>query len=100
MKDVVERNALMGEEENSFQRDRKVLDNLCVMIEIIERLKKNNMKGYLACLDIEKVYDTVDREVPCAILRHIGIAVEVVNIIMSMYEDRKAIYGLGELETG
>ena len=61
MKDVVSRNALMGEEQNGFRRDKRGEDNLYVVIEIIERPKKDNLKGYFACLDIEKVYDTVDR---------------------------------------
>ena len=91
MKDVVERNAMMGEEQNGFRRDRRGEDNLYVMIEMIERMKKENMKGYFACLDIDKAYVRVDRKVLCAVLKHIGIDMKVVNIISSMHEDTKAI---------
>ena len=72
MKAVVERSALMGvgEKQNGCRRDRRWEDNLHVIIEMIERLKKYNNKGYFASLDIEKAYDRIDRKVLCAVLRH------------------------------
>lgn len=55
MKEVVEKNALMDEKHNGFRRDRRGGNNLYVMklmIEMIERLKKSNMKRYFAYLNI------------------------------------------------
>ena len=57
------------------------------------------MKGYCAFLDIEKAYDRVDRVILFEILRKVGLGMKVVNIIRSMYENTRAIYRLGDLET-
>ena len=58
------------------------------------------MKEYFACFDTEKAYDRVDMKVLGAVLKNIRINVKVVNTIRSLHEDTKAIYKLGELESG
>ena len=59
------------------------------------------MKGYFACLDIEKTYDRVERKVLYAVLRQIEMDVKSANIICSIYmqKDTKAMQKLGDLET-
>ena len=45
------------------KKNRKGTDNLYTMKEIIDRAKRENRHYYCAFLDIDKVYDTVYREV-------------------------------------
>jgi hypothetical protein len=99
MKQVVEDHGVMGEEQNGFRRDRRGEDNLFVVNEIIERMKKEGKKVYLAFLDIEKAYDRVDRLRLFDILRKVGFSRKIVNIVKSLYENTSAKYRLGDLET-
>ena len=62
--EVVERNRVMGDEQNGFRKDRRGEDNMFVVNEVIERAKKDGRKKYIAFLDIEKAYDRVNRKNP------------------------------------
>ena len=66
---------------------------------MIERKRRDKDKLYVCFLDIEKAYDRVIREIMWCVLVKIGLSEKIVNIIRSMYEDTKAIYRLGTLET-
>ena len=45
------------------KKNRKGTDNLYTMKEIIDKAKRQNRNYYCAFLDIDKVYDSVYREV-------------------------------------
>ena len=55
MKDMVKRNVMIGKEQNGFRRDRRGEDNLYVMIEVIERLKKKISKDTLHAWILKKL---------------------------------------------
>ena len=48
MKVVIERNKVMGEEQNGFRVDRRGEDNMFVVREVIEKMVKEKMKAYVA----------------------------------------------------
>ena len=96
---IVERNNVMGEEQNGFLKDRRGEDNMFVVNEVIERAKKEGEKKYLAFLDIEKAYDKVRRDMLCKVLEIIGMSEKVVRIIRSMYENTRAKYSMGDIKT-
>lgn len=54
-----------------------------VVIEMIERMKRDGKEGYMAFLDNEKGYDRVNRNILCEVLTKIGISEKIVNIIIS-----------------
>ena len=96
---MIEETKVMGEEQNGFRSDRRGEDNMFVVGEIIQHMKRENRKLYMAFLDIEKAYDRVDRSILCSVLSRVGMSTKYVNIIRSMYEETKAIYTLGDIET-
>ena len=100
LSEIVERNKVMGEEQNGFRKDRRGEDSMFVVNEVIERARKDGRKKYLAFLDIEKAYDRVDRKMLCEVLKKIGMSGKIVNIIRSMYENTRAKFSMGDLETG
>ena len=56
--------------------------------------------NYLGFLDVEKAYDRANRKLLCKVLEKVGLSRKIlVNIIRSMYEDTRAVYMLGDLET-
>ena len=71
-----------------------------VVNEVIERAKKDVRKKYLALVDIEKVYDRVNRRMLCKFLERIGMSEKVAKTISSMYVNTKAKISMGNLETG
>jgi hypothetical protein len=95
----IERHKVMGEEQNGFRMNRRGEDNMYVVREVIERLKKDGKKGYFAFIDIEKAYDRVDRDVLYKVLDRCGFSEKIVNIVKSMYVETRAKYNLGEIET-
>ena len=70
-----------------------------IVNEMIERKNLEGKKLYLGFLDIEKAYDRVNRGMLCKVLEKIGLSNKVVNVIRSMYENTRAKYRLGSIET-
>ena len=96
----IEKEGVLGEEQNGFRVDRRAEDNMFIINEMIERKKKDGSKLYLGFLDIEKAYDRVSREVLYRVLEKIGLSEKIVRIIKSMYVNTRAKYNLGTIETG
>ena len=90
---------MLGEEQNGFRGDRRGEDNIFVINELIERVKKDGRRVYLGFIDIEKAYDRVDRKLMCQMLEKIGMTDKYVRIIKSMYVNTRAKYRLGDVET-
>ena len=95
----VERNGVYSENQNGFRALRRGEDNMYVICEVIERMKKEGKKVYMAFLDIEKAYDKVNRSILWKVLERCGMTEKIVNIIKSMYVNTRGKYALGELET-
>ncbi len=51
-------------------------------------------------IDIEKAYDTVNREKLIRLLEHIGVDAKLVKVIRSFYEDNEVKFSLGDVDTG
>ena len=51
---------------------------------------------YLAFLDTEKAYDTVNRNLLYSLLNRTGLSDGIVSITHNMYEDTRTIYRLGK----
>ena len=96
--EVVEREGIISDEQSGFRKNRRGTDNLYIMKEIIEEAKKEGKQYYCAFLDIEKAYDTVDREVLWEILHRMGLEDKVVNIVKSLYNNTSAEYSLGDIK--
>ena len=83
----IERNEIIGEEQNGFRPDRRATDNIFTVNEIIDKKLKEKKKVYICFLDIEKAYDKVDREMMLAVLESIGLPRKIVNIIRKLYSN-------------
>ena len=95
----IERNEIIGEEQNGFRPDRRATDNIFTVNEIIDKKLKEKKKVYICFLDIEKAYDKVDREMMLAVLESIGLPRKIINIIRKLYSNTYATYKLMDLGT-
>ena len=69
---IVENEKIISDEQNGFRRDRRGTDNLYLMREIIDKAKRDGKEVYCAFLDLEKAYDTVNRDIMWEIMRRKG----------------------------
>ena len=99
LKEVIEREKVMSEEQNGFRQDRRGEDNIYIVNELIESFKKSGKKVFFAFIDIEKAYDRVDREILCDVLVNCGVTEKIVKIVRSLYRNTKAKYRLGNIES-
>ena len=99
LRDCIEMSGLLSDEQNGFRSNRRGEDNIFMVRELIERCKRENKSGYFAFLDIEKAYDRVNRELLCKVLSKCGLSEKFVRIIRSMYENTRARYMLGDIES-
>ena len=99
VREPIEGNGVLGEEQNGFRMNRRGEDNMFIVREMIEMCNRECRKGFFAFLDIEKAYDRVNRNVLFKVLRKCGMSDKIVKIIESMYENTKAKYNLGDIET-
>ena len=90
LKRWAEENKVWGEEQAGFRKGRGGLENIVfVMRDIIEKYKKSGKGLYLVFLDIEKAYDTVDRQRLFSLLKHIGMDCKVVKVLEDFYKKMK-----------
>ena len=94
----VEKSGVYGENQNGFRASRRGEDNMFVICEMVERVKKEGKRVYMAFLDIEKAYDRVDRSILWKVLERCGMSKKVINIIRSMYVNTRG--ALGEILNG
>ena len=69
-----------------------------VLQELIEHAKEKKKQYYVAFLDIEKAYDTVNREILWEIMRRVGIEEKTIRIIGSLYENSTDVFYMGNIE--
>ena len=98
IRDILETEEIISEEQNGFRKDRRGTENLYIIKEIIDEVKKDNKEIYCAFLDIEKAYDTVDRQRLWEILERIGLSEHIRKIIKSMYRNTEANYDWNGVE--
>ena len=66
---------------------------------MIESSKKEGKTLYMAFLDIEKAYDSLNRRTLWTILKKMGLPDKYINLLREMYRDTKGRYVFGEIQT-
>lgn len=61
---------MLGEEKNGFRKGRAFVGNVYIVKELIGRRKKYEREFHLSFIDIERVYDSVNRNTLMKLLKH------------------------------
>ena len=79
----------LGEEQQGFRKGRGTTDGMFALKQLIE--KRLEMQGRMAVgfVDMEKVYDTVPREMVMATVRWMGMPEAKARMVEAMYERTK-----------
>ena len=83
--DVVENHKLLGEIQNGFRRGRSGSDNAFILDTILWKSKAKKAKVYMAFFDIQKAYDSVNRNILWGKLCSLGFGGKYLQTLKSIY---------------
>ena len=82
---VCERENLFGDTQYGFRPGRSTTDCIFLLLTAVKKARKKKFKISVAFCDLQKAYDSVDREILYKKLHHSGFGGKVLSLIQSMY---------------
>ena len=76
---------LMDDEQGSFSEGRGFVNQILTLKQIGEKAQEEKLKVYVGFMDLEKVYNRVNREVLRRVLRMYDVGGKLLNRIKSIY---------------
>ena len=95
----LEQNKILVEEQNGFRASRSCIDHILVLCCILRNRKSLGLSTFLAYIDFQKAFDSVDRGLLFYKLSKIGISGKFYNAISAMYSNPRSKFLLNEFET-
>ena len=96
MDKVCERDGLYGKIQYGFRKGRSTSDCVFMLLAAIRKAKKKNHTLSIACCDIAKACDSVNRELLYIKLDSVGFGGKVKQLIQSMYYNDSVRVKIGE----
>ena len=90
LQEWVKENNITGEFQAGFKRNYSTVDHMFTLMAFIQKQFSLNRKLYVAFIDFEKAFDSVNRSILWSILLKNGIKGKLLRCIMSMYNNVKA----------
>ena len=78
------------EVQGGFRRGRSCVDQMFTIRQLSEKVLEKNKQMVMACIDLEKAYDSVCRDRLWQVLEHYGIRGGLMRAIQSMYLGSRA----------
>ena len=78
---------ILLEEQNGFRIGRTCIGNVFILKQVMDQRTEFNLETHVAFLDLEKVFDRVDRNKLWQILDRIGIPYHLIEVIKSLYKN-------------
>ena len=91
---------VIAEVQSGFRKDRGFTDQIFIVRQMCEKYLGKGKDMYFAFLDLEKVYDRVDRDAMWNILRLYGIGGRLLRGVKSLYVGSKARVRVGNEVSG
>ena len=86
----LEKNKILVEEQNGFRASRSCIDHVLVLCTILRNRKSMNLNTFLAFIDFQKAFDSVDRGLLLFKLSKIGIFGNFYGTISAMYSNPRS----------
>lgn len=81
----MEDNKVREEEQSGFTRKRRIKEHILTLEQAVYKTRKMKKKKYCAAIDIEKAFDSVEREEIIKTLNNIGMEEKIIKIIAKIY---------------
>ncbi|KAJ4434340.1 hypothetical protein ANN_22899 [Periplaneta americana] len=85
---VITENILL-EEQHGFRKNRSCIDCVFSISQMIEKNREYNIPTYIAFIDYNKAFDTVNRQKLWEVLRSKGIPDHLIRVIQGLYSNTK-----------
>ena len=85
----VQNNNITGEHQAGFKKGYSTIDHMFTLLALIQKQFARNHKLYVAFIDFEKAFDSINRHILWPILSKNGIKGKLYNCIRSMYHSVK-----------
>ena len=89
---------MIGEEQCWFRSGRGCVDQVFAMKQMSEKFVEKNKCLYVTYMDLEKLYDRVDRDAKWRVLGMYGINDQLLKVVQSLYEKSEACVRVGREE--
>ena len=95
----LDENNILVNEQNGFRASRSCIDHIYTLCTILRNRKLLGQDTFLAFIDFQKAFDSVERNFLLYKLSKIGVIGNFYNAILSMYSNPKSRVILNEFET-
>ena len=96
---IVEREGMLGEIQNGFRPDRRVVDHVFTLSQILEIARKKKRKVHMAFLDVRKAYDRIWRDALWKKMEGLGFGGGFLGVLKALYDDVRCTLSVGEVST-
>ena len=90
LSDYCEAHGILPEEQCGFRPDRSTIDMLFVVRRLQELGRRRKIPLYMCFVDLQKAYDSVDRELLWQVLARAGIPEEMIAVIRQFHDGMQA----------
>ena len=84
----------IDDKQFGFMKGKETTDAIFMARQIQENFRVKGKKLYFGCVDLEKAFDRVPREVITWAMRKLGVEEWLVSAVMSMYSGAKTVVSL------
>ena len=85
----------IGKEQCGFRQGRGCMDQVFTVSQVCEKYLANGKDVFWAFMDLEKAYDTIDRNGMWQMLRMYGVGGKLLKAVKSFYVDSRACVQVG-----
>ncbi|CAB1120152.1 unnamed protein product [Ectocarpus sp. CCAP 1310/34] len=85
-----EANNILPEEQCAFRPGRSTVDILFVVRHLQELGRRKKIPLYMCFVDLNKAYDSVDREMLWKVLARAGISAKLIEVIRQFHDGMRA----------
>ncbi|CAF1586116.1 unnamed protein product [Rotaria magnacalcarata] len=78
------------EQQAGFRSNRSTVDQIFIVNMIMEKASEYDIPLFICFIDIQKAYDSVNRELLWKICRHYGLTDKIVKLLQLVYKDSNA----------
>lgn len=96
---ITEEHDILGEIQNGFRKGRSCADNKLILSTILWKAKAQRRNAHAGYVDLEKAYDTVDRDELWSKMKKLGFGKKFINGIKAMYQDDCTSTSIGGKQT-